>query len=230
MTPKGRAKFRIALWVGRKDTGLAGDTESAAEHGDAFRDGGVGIFFPFHFEGDVTGIVSPCQNIRDAAVIKIEGIPLAASVVGFGLHKDRAWGDLFEFIVGILQEIPSIHQDAEPGRTDGVRDGEQSLRGASQAPMILKSEHDAAFGGLVDAFPDGIDAPIQAVFLGVSREHRFFAAGGHEIVEGGDGIPTPGIEADAGDTEFVSDLDAFVGVIDLLGAVFGFGIDEVLMN
>ena len=58
----------------------------------------------------------------------------------------------------------------------------------------------------------------------------------HEIVEVFDGVPTAGIEADAGHAQFVGDLNALVRVLDLLLPVLGCWlvgasrVDKILVN
>jgi hypothetical protein len=192
--------------------------------------GGVGVFAPLHFEGDIAGVTGIPKEAGDSGVIEVQGVPLSSALIGFGLDEDGFRGDLREFVVGIFKEVAGIHEGAQPRGREGVEDSEQALRGAGEAPVVFEAEQDAALGGFGEARLDAVDAPLETLVLGMTWEDGFLAAGFHELIERADGVPASGVEADAGDAEFVGDFDAFMGVFDLLPAVFGVGVDEILMD
>ena len=96
--------------------------------------------------------------------------------------------------------------------------------------MVLECHDHTGVGGMRQALPDRVDAPLQGVFVGVPLESRLVSVRGHQVVERTDRPPAPGIQADGRDAHLVREVDAVLRVIDCPLPLFRAGIDEVLMN
>src|SRR5438094_299581 len=95
-------------------------SKGLAQHFDTLRHGDVRIFFPLKLQRHVTAVIHARQDFRDACVIQVERIPLAAAVIGLGLNEHSLRRYLLQFVVRILQKIPGVHQHAKPGRVDRI--------------------------------------------------------------------------------------------------------------
>src|SRR6266498_4140947 len=216
----------------RQDVGstlLYSGLERLSQQLDALRHRRVRVFFAFHLERHVTGVIHSGENLRDALVIKFERVPFAATVVSFGLNENGLRRDPFKFRIRVLQEISGVHQHAEPGRLNGVHDAQQTLRRACQAPMIFQGENHAALFGFRETALDAVNTPLEAFLLSVAVQDGFDAAVRHEGVEI-HRVPASGVDADARDAELISDLDAFLRVLDILTDHFRFRADEILVS
>ena len=151
-------------------------------------------------------------------------------MVRLGLHIDGLRRDQGQLLVRVFEKIAGVHQPAEPRRADAVEDAQQALGGARQAPVVFQSEHHAAFLGFGEAALDAFDAPLEALFLRVAGQDRLDAAVLHQLVEVLRGAPAAGVDADARAAEFVSDLDALLGVLDVLGEFLGLRLHEALVR
>ena len=67
------------------------------------------------------------QDPRDARVVEIERVPLAAAVVGLGLHDGGVRREPLDARVRVAGEVAGVEVDAEPGRADGLVDAQQVL-------------------------------------------------------------------------------------------------------
>lgn len=96
--------------------------------------------------------------------------------------------------------------------------------------MVFQREDDTFFLGVPEAFLNGLDDPPEALVLSVAGEYRLHATVFHEFVERLGGVPAAGVEADAGNAEFVGDVDAVECAGDLAGAVASVGVNKVLVD
>ena len=64
----------------------------------------------------------------------------------------------------------------------------------------------------------------------MTLQNGFFTAQFHQVIEVTGRSPASRIEPDGGDAHFVSEPDAFLGVLDVFFAGCGIGRDEVLVN
>ena len=96
--------------------------------------------------------------------------------------------------------------------------------------MVFQRHDDTALFGSGDALFDAFDAPFETVLLGAAGQDRLDTAGFHQVVEVSDGVPAPGVEPDTRDAELIGDFEAFVGMLDLLGALGRVLLDEILVD
>jgi hypothetical protein len=62
--------------------------EAGANGRQAFGHGGVRGLAAFHFPRDVAGIAGVAQDFGDPLVVEVEGVKLAAAIVGLRLDED----------------------------------------------------------------------------------------------------------------------------------------------
>src|ERR1043165_6762566 len=201
-----------------------------SQHRDAFGDSDVWIFLALKLQGDITSITGIRKNFCDSRIIEIEGVPFATAIISFRLRIDRLRRNHLQLVIRIFHEVAGVHERAEPRRRHGINNSQLTFRSAAEAPMIFQSEDDTALLSFGDAFLNALDAPFEAIIFSMAWKDWFNAEGFHEIVEIFDRVPTAGIESNTWHSEFISNLDAFVGVIDLLLAFRNIGVDEVLMD
>ena len=96
--------------------------------------------------------------------------------------------------------------------------------------MVLKGEDDTALLCLGQTFLYAVDAPFETVVESVALEDGFLAAQFHEVVEVARRASAARVEPDAGDAHLVGQLDAFLGMFDVLLAGFGRRLHEVLVD
>ena len=89
--------------------------------------------------------------------------------------------------------------------------------------MVFEGKVDAMLLGFGQALLNGIDAPFETVFHSVPGQNGFFPAQFHQVVEVAGRSPAPRIKPDGRDAHFVSEPDAFFGVLDIFFAGGGIG-------
>ena len=97
-------------------------------------------------------------------------------------------------------------------------------------PVVFQRHDDAGLLGVRNAFFDGIDAPLEGIVVCVALQGRFRAFGLHQVIEGFDRSPAARVETHAGNPHLGTQVDAVLGVIDVLVAHGWIGIDKILVN
>ncbi len=96
--------------------------------------------------------------------------------------------------------------------------------------MVFEGEVHSAFLSLGEALLDAVDAPAETIVLGIALQDRFLATQFHQARKALHRTPTSGVQAYAGNTHLVSQLDALLCVLHI--ALTGLGIrgNEVLVD
>jgi len=200
------------------------------EHFKALGDCGEGVFFSFEFERNVALVVCLFHDLGDAGVVKVEGVPAASAVVGFGLKEDGFGGQLLETRIGIFEKIAGVEGDLKPRGVYRFNNFENAFGADAETPMVFETEDDAAFFGVRDELFHGGDDPFESLFFGVAFEDLFDSTVGHEVIEVLSGSPATGIDAKSGNAEGVGLLDIGDGLLDVSTSDPFDGVDEVLMG
>src|ERR1043166_446080 len=96
--------------------------------------------------------------------------------------------------------------------------------------MVFQRHHHPALFGFGDAFLDALDAPLESIILRMAGQDRLDPTRLHQVIETLDCAPAAGVEADAGYSQFVGDLQALVSMLDLFLPFCRVRLHEVLMN
>ncbi len=96
--------------------------------------------------------------------------------------------------------------------------------------MVLQTQNDAAFLGGGQALFDASYDPFEGISLGVAGQRGLNTAIFHKLVEAPGGAPSAGIDAHCGYSEFICELDAFDGMVDVFLSDVLVGRDESLMG
>src|SRR5687768_11981447 len=70
------------------DSWLSPRCKCFAEPLEALGHGEQRVFLAFEFERDIAPVVVPLEDRRDSRIVEFEGIPQAATVIGFGLDEN----------------------------------------------------------------------------------------------------------------------------------------------
>src|SRR5688572_9659434 len=65
----------------------SGGCERLPKHVKALGNRGPPVFLPLEFQRDVPPVVVLAEHLRDALVVKVQGVPEAAAEIGLGLHE-----------------------------------------------------------------------------------------------------------------------------------------------
>ena len=96
--------------------------------------------------------------------------------------------------------------------------------------MILEREQHALALGRRQTRLNPVDAPAEGVLIRVAFDRRLIAFHLHQIIERRDGVPAPGIQTDAGNTEARGEFNAADGVLHRLLTLIGLLGNEILVN
>src|SRR5262245_13192578 len=96
--------------------------------------------------------------------------------------------------------------------------------------MILKGKHYTCFLGFWQTFANRFDTPFHRVVIGVALQRRFISLDLHELIERLYSFPAAGVETDRRYTELSGDVDASLGVLDVLATLCLVREDKILMN
>ena len=96
--------------------------------------------------------------------------------------------------------------------------------------MILEGHDHPALFCFGDAFFNAFDAPFEAIVLGAAGQNWLDAARLHEVIEILDCVPASRIQPNAGHAQFIGNLEALMGVLDLALPFGRILLYEILMD
>src|SRR5436309_2423386 len=96
--------------------------------------------------------------------------------------------------------------------------------------MILQREYHTTFRRFGQTTLDAINDPFEAFFFRMPRQHRLDASMLHQLIKTLNRPPTARIETQTRNSHLVTNLDAFFGMLDIVGYFGRIGTEERLMG